>query len=72
MESLDSKRTSSNGPHIVAKAWTDAAFKERLLKNGREAAAEIGISDVMYPSQAPPEGTVSSSFCNRSGELHAC
>jgi hypothetical protein len=31
------------GAKIVARAWTDAAFKARLLANGKSAAAELGI-----------------------------
>ncbi|MFA1548611.1 thiocyanate hydrolase subunit gamma [Actinomadura chokoriensis] len=35
------------GPHggskLVAKAWTDPAFKERLLQNGTGACKEVGI-----------------------------
>jgi nitrile hydratase len=33
-----------NGARLVAKAWTDPAFRERLLANGRDAAAELGFS----------------------------
>lgn len=32
-----------NGARVVARAWTDAAFRERLLKNGAAACAELGI-----------------------------
>src|SRR5580704_2921198 len=31
------------GAKIVARAWTDPAFKARLLANGKSAAAELGI-----------------------------
>jgi nitrile hydratase len=33
-----------NGARVVAKAWTDPAFKERLLANGRAAVAELGLT----------------------------
>ena len=33
-----------NGARVVAKAWSDPAFRERLLKNGRDAVAELGLS----------------------------
>ena len=33
-----------NGARIVAKAWTDPAFRERLLANGRAAVDELGLS----------------------------
>ncbi len=32
----------ANGAHVVAKAWTDPAFRERLLKDGTAACAELG------------------------------
>jgi nitrile hydratase subunit alpha len=31
------------GARVVAKVWTDAAFRQRLLLNGRSAVAELGI-----------------------------
>jgi nitrile hydratase len=33
-----------NGARVVAKAWTDPAFRTRLLKNGKDAVAELGLS----------------------------
>ena len=33
-----------NGARVVAKAWTDADFRRRLLANGRDAVAELGLS----------------------------
>ncbi|KQV41338.1 nitrile hydratase subunit alpha [Rhizobium sp. Root1204] len=33
-----------NGAKIVARAWTDAAYKERLLANGTEAILEMGFA----------------------------
>ena len=32
-----------NGARVVAKAWTDPAFRQRLLANGRSAVAELGL-----------------------------
>jgi nitrile hydratase len=32
-----------NGARVVARAWTDAAFRRRLLENGTAAAAEFGF-----------------------------
>lgn len=31
------------GSRVVARAWTDAAFKRRLLKDGKAACAEMGV-----------------------------
>lgn len=33
----------SNGARIVARAWTDEAFRDRLLADGSAAAAELGF-----------------------------
>merc|ERR1719229_1018348 len=32
------------GRRVVARAWTDSAFKARLLQDGNAACAELGIS----------------------------
>jgi nitrile hydratase alpha subunit len=36
-------RTPANGAKLVARAWTDAGFKERLIANPKAACAEMGI-----------------------------
>ncbi|HZM47921.1 MAG TPA: nitrile hydratase subunit alpha [Burkholderiales bacterium] len=33
-----------NGARVVAKAWTDPAFRRRLLENGKNAVAELGLT----------------------------
>ena len=33
-----------NGARVVARAWTDAAFRTRLLEDGRSAVGELGIT----------------------------
>ena len=33
-----------NGARVVVRAWTDPAFRERLLKDGKSAVAELGLS----------------------------
>jgi nitrile hydratase len=35
--------TPATGAKIVARAWTDSGFKQRLLKDGSEAIAEFGL-----------------------------
>jgi nitrile hydratase alpha subunit len=42
IEVLDS-RTPALGAKVVARAWTDPAFKQRLLASGRAACEELGI-----------------------------
>ena len=36
-------RTPERGARVVAKAWTDAAFKQKLLEDGRAACESIGM-----------------------------
>jgi nitrile hydratase alpha subunit len=43
IEVLDS-RTPALGAKVVARAWVDAAFRARLLAEGRSACEELGIS----------------------------
>ena len=33
-----------NGARVVAKAWVDPAYRQRLLADGRSAVAELGLS----------------------------
>ena len=37
------KRSPEIGARVVAKAWSDAAFKARLLANGTQGCVELGI-----------------------------
>ncbi|GAA0573019.1 nitrile hydratase subunit alpha [Rhizomicrobium electricum] len=43
IEVLDS-RSPALGARVVARAWTDSAFRERLLADGRAACEELGIT----------------------------
>ena len=49
-------RDPSRGAEIIARAWTDPAFKARLLASGRQAAAEFGI-EVGAPELVVVENT---------------
>jgi nitrile hydratase len=40
----DEQWVPQNGARVVARAWTDPAFRQRLLANGREAVLELGLS----------------------------
>ena len=42
VEAMDA-RTPAQGARVVARAWTDPAFKARLLKDAKSAIAELGI-----------------------------
>ena len=37
------KRSPAIGARVVAKAWVDAGFKEKLLENGSQACLALGI-----------------------------
>ena len=37
------EQTPTIGARVIARAWVDADFKQRLLKNGKEALGELGI-----------------------------
>ena len=41
---VDEEWVPRNGGRVVAKAWTDSAFRQRLLANGRDAVAELGLT----------------------------
>jgi nitrile hydratase subunit alpha len=38
----------ANGARIVARAWTDPAYRDRLLADGNAAAAELGFTGLSY------------------------
>ena len=41
---LGEEEWGRNGARVVAKAWVDSAFRARLLANGKDAVAELGVS----------------------------
>ena len=45
------------GAAVVAKAWTDPEFKARLLANGTEACAELGIGGLQGEDMVVVENT---------------
>src|ERR1041385_8455352 len=44
VDTYEHKVGPRNGARVVARAWADPAFKERLLANGTAAIAELGYS----------------------------
>ncbi len=42
VEAMDA-RSPAQGARVVARAWTDPAFKDRLLADGSAACAELGV-----------------------------
>jgi nitrile hydratase len=51
LESIDAKSPAA-GARMVARAWTDSAFKARMLEDVNEAAAELGIDAGPIPIRA--------------------
>ena len=43
IEEVETRGQKGLGAELVVKAWTDPAFKQRLLQNATHAAAELGI-----------------------------
>ena len=56
------------GARLVARAWVDPAFKERLLANASEAARELGVGGFVGENVMAVENTADRSQCRR---LHA-
>ena len=50
-------RTPAHGARLVARAWTDEAFKERLLADARVAALELGLDPGESPQVVALENT---------------
>lgn len=48
LEMIDS-RSPADGARVIARAWTDAGFKARLLADTNAAAAELGIDAGSIP-----------------------
>ncbi len=50
-------RTPADGARLVARAWADPEFKERLLADARAAAAELGLDAGPAPKVVAVENT---------------
>ena len=46
VETYETRIGPRNGGRVVARAWTDADYKQRLLEDGTKAIAELGFSGV--------------------------
>ena len=64
-----------NGARVVARAWVDPAFRERLLANGRAAVAELGLSmpkhhrHLVVLENTPTWTSAASAECGQSSSL---
>ena len=50
-------RTPTDGARLVARAWVDVAFKQRLLQDARNAALEVGLDPGPSPVVVALENT---------------
>ena len=50
-------RTPADGARLIARAWVDPAFKERLLADARAAALELGLDPGPSPTVVALENT---------------
>ncbi len=57
VETYETKIGPRNGARVVAKAWTDAAYKQRLLENATAAIAELGFSGLQGEHMVVVENT---------------
>jgi nitrile hydratase alpha subunit len=56
IDSMDS-RSPALGAKVVARAWTDPAFKKRLVEDATEACAELGIGGLQGEDMVVVENT---------------
>ncbi len=57
VETYETRVGPRNGAQVVARAWTDADYKQRLLENGTKAIAELGFSGVQGEDMVVVENT---------------
>lgn len=57
VETYESKVGPRNGARVVARAWTDPAYRQRLLENSTAAIAELGYSGVQGEDMVVVENT---------------
>ncbi|MGB1883915.1 MAG: nitrile hydratase subunit alpha [Gammaproteobacteria bacterium] len=57
IETYETKVGPHNGARVVAKAWTDREYKQRLLENGTAAIAELGYSGIQGEDMVVVENT---------------
>ena len=57
VETYETKIGPHNGAQVVARAWTDPAYKARLLSDATAAIAELGFSGVQGEDMVVVENT---------------
>jgi nitrile hydratase subunit alpha len=57
IETYEEKVGPHNGAKVVARAWTDREYKQRLLEDGTAAIAELGFSGIQGEDMVVVENT---------------
>ena len=57
VETYETRIGPRNGARVVARAWTDPDYKQRLLEDGSKAIAELGFSGVQGEDMVVVENT---------------
>ena len=57
VETYETKVGPHNGAAVVARAWVDREYKQRLLENGTAAIAELGFSGIQGEDMVVLENT---------------
>ena len=57
IDTYETKVGPHNGARVVARAWTDREYKQRLLSNGTAAIAELGYSGIQGEDRVVVENT---------------
>jgi nitrile hydratase len=57
VEEYETRIGPKNGARVVARAWTDPAFKQRLLTNATAAIRELGLSGLQGENMVAVENT---------------
>ena len=57
VETYETRIGPRNGAKVVARAWTDPEYKQRLLQDGSAAIAELGFSGVQGEDMVVVENT---------------
>jgi nitrile hydratase len=57
VEAYETRIGPRNGARVVAKAWTDPAYRDRLLADGTAAIAELGYSGIQGEHMVVVENT---------------
>jgi len=57
IETYETRVGPHNGARVVARAWSDPAYRRRLLENGTAAIAELGYSGIQGEDMVVVENT---------------